>query len=143
LWAYLLDAGALLCLALFVVAPVCVGDCVAGVGNRVFVHRYNTTMGLTNLVSILNTNQTYNDFSADFYVTVVSMAQGVARLAFKSCSRAPPSIQMTTPPQIQLTPSLTDVSGFMRVPLTLSVLNNDQYVCLCVVVLLLTCVRCR
>jgi hypothetical protein len=88
--------------------------------NKVFVHRFSSlasTAAASRLVAVLDALQTYNDYTADFFVTVTSLSfpAGTAQLAFQYCTRGTPALSPYVLPRL-LVPVAVGAPGFVQVP---------------------------
>jgi hypothetical protein len=65
----------------------------------VFVHRFTSAAIGGRLVAVLGAGQTFNDYSADFFVNVGALTADTAALTFNYCVRQPAAIAAVNQPQ--------------------------------------------
>ena len=70
-----------------------------GYANRVYVHRFTSASIGSRLVGILDEGNTFFDYTADFFVTVASLATNAssASLTFNYCARQPAAVSPLQP----------------------------------------------
>ncbi len=96
-----------------------------------YVHRYNTTAKISVLVARLSLGQTFNDFNADFFVTVAALDEvaGTARLSMAFCTRRTPTAGAAMPSPLSIvTPGAPEFApGLLAFPFPLALSNNDAF----------------
>ncbi len=89
---------------------------VPGLASKVYVHRFTSPSVGGRLVAVLSPGQTFNDYTADFFVTVGSITADTASLTFNYCNRQPSGvIAVQRPQQLPVSPGTL---GFSRVSWT-------------------------